>query len=352
MKKTGAAKTVEELAALVSGRVVGDGSLAIVDLANIGEASGQDLVFVSARKFLGSVKASSAGAVIVSGAMEGDSAFEGKTLIVVDDPQLAFAIILDELRPTCHPSPGLDDAAVVKADATIGEGVSIGACAVIEEGAVIGAGTVIYPGVYVGVDSSVGEDSVLYSNVSVREGCHVGSRVTIHPNSVIGSDGFGYVYTGGKYKKIPQRGSVTICDDVEIGACVAVDRATIGVTTIGRGTKIDNLVQIAHNVSVGEDAVIVSQVGISGSTTIGDRVRIGGQVGIVGHLTLGDDCAVGAQSGVSCDIAPGEVLSGTPAIPHTTWLRSMGVVKKLPDMKRRLDSIDKRLKALEGDGEG
>jgi UDP-3-O-[3-hydroxymyristoyl] glucosamine N-acyltransferase len=217
----------------------------------------------------------------------------------------------------------------------------------VGEGCEIGDRAVLYPGVYLGESVQVGEESVLYPNVVIMDRCVVGKRVILHPGAVIGSDGFGFARDGAKFVKIPQVGIVVIEDDVEIGANCAVDRAAMGKTWIKRGVKTDNLIQIGHNVTVGEDTIIVAQVGIAGSTEIGNRVALGGQVGVVGHIKVGDGAMIGAQAGVGQDVAPGQILSGSPAFPHREWLRAQAAFQKLPEMKKALGELEKRMKQIE-----
>jgi UDP-3-O-[3-hydroxymyristoyl] glucosamine N-acyltransferase len=205
----------------------------------------------------------------------------------------------------------------------------------------------LYPGVYVGEDSSVGEDSVLHPNVSIYPRTIIGKRVILHSGVVVGSDGFGYAKEGKKNVKIPQVGSVEIEDDVEIGANTTIDRAALGKTIIRRGVKIDNLVQVAHNVVIGEDSIIVAQVGISGSTKIGSNVTLAGQVGVVGHIEIGDNVMVGAQSGVAHELPPNQAYTGSPALPHREFLRVVTVIPKLPEMRKTLIDIEKRLIKIE-----
>ncbi len=253
----------------------------------------------------------------------------------------------DVWPPPVLPPPGVHPKAEVAEKAILGKDVSVGAFSVIESGAIIGDHAVIFPGVYIGTDALVGEDTVLYSGVSVREGCVIGKRVIIHCNSVIGSDGFGYGFDGARYFKIPQRGIVRIEDDVEIGACVTVDRAALGETIIGRGTKIDNLVQVAHNVKIGEHTVITAQVGIAGSTSVGSYAQLGGQAGLAGHITVGDRVTVAAKSGVTKDISDGRTVSGFPAISHAEWLRAQTVFPRLPEIKKTVQELLERIEALE-----
>lgn len=330
---------------MTAGRVAGNADAVIEDVAAIDAAGPGEITFLADRANAKLLKSTKASAVIVK---EGEyEETSGLNLVLVKNPQIAFAALLEVFRPGYLPGPGVHPLAAVHAGARLGEGVSIQAFAVVEDGASIGKGAVLFPGVYIGKDAEIGEAAVIYSNVSVREGCKVGARVVIHCNSVIGSDGFGYAWEGGRYFKLPQRGIVRVEDDVEIGACVTVDRAALGETVIGRGSKIDNLVQIAHNVRIGDNAIIVAQAGIAGSTRVGSRVQIGGQVGIVGHIDIGDGVMIGAKSGVSADLPSGGVFSGIPAIPHGEWLRAQSIYAKLPELKKKILELEKRLKALE-----
>ncbi|MDO8427458.1 MAG: UDP-3-O-(3-hydroxymyristoyl)glucosamine N-acyltransferase, partial [Deltaproteobacteria bacterium] len=278
------------------------------------------------------------------------SAGEGRNFIIVKNPQLAFAKLIDLFRPAKLPVPGIHPKAEVHPGARIGKDASIQAFVVVEDGADIGARSILFPNVYVGRNASVGEGSILYPGVAVREDCIVGSRVIIHCNAVVGSDGFGYARDKKAYHKIPQRGIVRIGDDCEIGACATIDRATLGATVIGRGTKIDNLVQIAHNVLVGEDSIMAAQTGIAGSAKIGNCTQFGGQVGVVGHIEVGDNAMVGAKSGVTNSVPQGAAVSGIPAIPHGEWLRSAAIFGKLPELKKRIAELEKRVKELEDNG--
>ncbi|MBI5887655.1 MAG: UDP-3-O-(3-hydroxymyristoyl)glucosamine N-acyltransferase [Deltaproteobacteria bacterium] len=344
-----ARKSLDELASLTGGRVQGDGGAVITGILPVEEARPGDIAFIAGKRQLKLLKDCRASALIVKDGEFAEGSFPaGVNLLLVKNPYLAFAKCLEVLRPQSAKEPGIHERAVVHPGAAIGKAVSIQACAVIEEGAVVGDRAVIYPGAYVARGAVIGEDAVIYSGVTVREDCIIGKRVIIHSNSVIGSDGFGYARDGAKYYKIPQTGVVRIEDDVEIGACCAVDRATLGETVIGRGTKIDNLVQIAHNVKVGQDTVIVAQVGVAGSATIGSRVQIGGQAGIAGHIELGDEAMIGAQAGVAGDVPKGSVMSGYPAIPHGDWLRASTVFTKLPEMKKKLAELEKLIREIEG----
>jgi UDP-3-O-[3-hydroxymyristoyl] glucosamine N-acyltransferase len=223
---------------------------------------------------------------------------------------------------------------------------------VVEPGAKVGARSVLYPGTYVGHDATIGEDSTLYSNVTVRERCVVGSRVILHPGAVIGADGFGFAFNpeGPEHYKIPQAGIVRIEDDVEIGANSCVDRATVGETSIGKGTKIDNLVQIAHNVKIGQLTIICAQAGVAGSVQIGSGVVLAGQVGIVNHLKIGDMVKVSAKAGVMHDVEDGVSVGGSPAVEHKTWLRAQAAARELPETLKELRALRRRIEELEKKG--
>lgn len=337
---------LEELAALSGGSVRGDAKAVITGFSSLEDARPGDIAFAAGKKYFKAAASSKATAVIADAEIEGVG-----NLVLVKNPHLAFAKAVEALCPSERPSPGVSPRAEVHAGAKIGEGVSIQSFCVVEDGAEIGGGTVLYPGVHVGKGAKIGYLCVLYQGAVVREGCIIGDRVIIHCNSVVGSDGFGYARDGAKYVKVPQRGIVRIGDDVELGACVTVDRATIGETAIGRGTKIDNLVQIAHNVKIGEDTVIVAQAGVAGSTTIGSRVQLGGQVGVAGHITIGDEVGVGAQSGVTGSLPSRGVFSGMPAIAHGEWLRAATVFGKLPELKKKIAELEKRMEELEEKGQ-
>lgn len=341
-----AGKRLSELAELVGGEIKGQGSALITGAAPLGEAGPGDVSFVSGKKHAGLLSRTRASAVVVRDAGE---APDGLNLILAGNPELAFARILGVLRPQAVPAPGVHPRAEVHPGAKLGSSVSAQAFSVVEDGARVGDRTVLFPGVYVGKGAEIGPDCVIYPGVAIREGCKIGARVIIHCNSVVGSDGFGYARDKARYVKMPQTGIVRIGDDVEIGACVAIDRATMGETVIGRGTKIDNLVQVAHNVRVGEDTIIVAQAGIAGSSRVGSRVQIGGQSGVNGHISIGDDTGIGARSGVAQDVPPRSVYTGYPAIPHTEWLRAQNLYSRLPELRKKISELEKRIAGLEAD---
>jgi UDP-3-O-[3-hydroxymyristoyl] glucosamine N-acyltransferase len=235
----------------------------------------------------------------------------------------------------------------VESSATLGEGVTVYPGACIGKNVVVGSRTVIYPGVVLYDNVTIGEECIIHANSVIRESCRLGNRCIIQPGVVIGSDGFGYAPDGSGYYRIPQIGIVVLDDDVEIGANSCVDRAAVEVTRIGRGTKLDNLVQIAHNCEIGEDCMIVSQVGIAGSAKIGNHVTLAGQVGVVGHITVGDNVIVGGQSGVTGSLQPNAAYSGSPAIPHKEWLKLSMVLPHIPELRKAVSSMEKRITELE-----
>ena len=269
----------------------------------------------------------------------------GVTYVRVENPNLAFAHISKLFwPPPVHP-PGVDPRAFVDPQSFVDPRATVMGNVTVARGAQIFAGAVLFPGVYVGENSRIGQNTLLYPNVVVRENCVVGDRVIIHANSVIGADGFGFAFdsSAAEHVKVPQVGRVRIEDDVEIGACTCIDRATLGETVIGRGTKIDNLVQIAHNVQVGALSLLCSQVGVSGSTTLGTGVVLAGQVGVAGHLQIGDGVKVGAQSGIAQDVPAGAMVSGSPAIPHLQWLKNAAVYRKLAELVKEVRQLRIRL---------
>jgi UDP-3-O-[3-hydroxymyristoyl] glucosamine N-acyltransferase len=274
-------------------------------------------------------------------------------VIRVDSPDQALAVAAPLLAPPPPElAPGVHPSAVVADDVELGEGVRIGPHVVIERGAKIGAGSALWAGCYIGVEAVVGENCVLYPLSSLRERVRLGDRVIIHNGAVIGSDGFGYLpEKDGSWTKILQVGIVEIGDDSEIGANVTVDRARFGKTVIGKGVKIDNLVQVAHNVQIGDHTAMAAQVGISGTTKIGKHVRMGGQVGLAGHLSVGDGAILGAQSGISKDVKPGAFMFGSPASPIDKTMKAQASLLRLPKLKKRMAELERRLAALEAQGE-
>ncbi len=336
-------KRLKELAEWVDGTVVGDGEVEISAVAAIEEARAGEITFIANSKYLPKLGETQASAVIVSKEVtQGD-----KPLLCVTNPYLAFAKILILFSQKPYQAKGIHSNAWVSPTAKLGKELTLYPLAYVGDRCVIGDRVTLYPGVYVGEDSAIGEDSILYSNASIYPGTVIGKRVILHSGVVVGSDGFGYVKDGKRNVKIPQIGSVEIEDDVEIGANSAVDRATFGKTIIQRGVKIDNLVQVAHNVVIGEDSILCAQVGISGSTRLGSNVTLAGQVGVVDHTEIGDNVMVGAQAGVTRRLTPNQGYVGSPAIPHREFLRINAVFSKLPEMRKTLIEIEKRFKKIE-----
>lgn len=343
-------RTVSELAAHVGGEVLGDGARTIRGINALAEAGPDELSFYGNPKYRKDYEATRAGAVLV---LPDAPTPEGRTVIRVAMPHLAFAKVTSLLFPSRRPAAGVHPRAVVHPDAVVHREASILANAVVEAGAHIGARTVLHPGVYVGEGAHIGEDCVLYPNVTLREGCRLGDRVILQANAVIGADGFGFAFdpgaqNGPEHYKVPQVGIVRIEDDVEIGAGTCVDRATFGETVIGRGTKIDNLVQIAHNVQVGPLSIICAQAGVSGSAQLGTGVLLAGQVGVVGHIKVGDLARVGAQSGVAQSVPDGATLSGSPAIPHRQWLKNVAAQSQLSELVREVRQLRRQVDELKG----
>lgn len=334
---------MKEIASFVGGTVSGDGEAKIKAVRGIDEAAEGDLTFVANRKYRKKLVSTGATAVLVPR----DTVCPGKNLILVDDPYVAFGRVLGILYPEEQTGTGISDQAWLAADAHISPGATIHPFVYVGARTKVGSGVVLYPGVFLDHDVVVGDDSVLYPHVTVYRRCRIGRRVVIHAGAIIGSDGFGFARPGWENIKIPQTGFVQIDDDVEIGANTTIDRGTIGKTWIKQGAKIDNLVQIAHNVVIGEKAMIVSQVGIAGSTKIGDRVLIGGQAGLVGHITIGDGTMIAARSGIHEDIPPGRIVAGAPHQPHREWLRTAATIPKLPEMRNTITQLVKKIEEIE-----
>ncbi len=341
-----------ELAQEVGGRVEGDPARRVGGVAGLDEAETGDVSFVTEASG-DSPDESKAGCLVVPADWSGQ-AREGQALIRVADPNRAISRIAEVLLPPPPaPAPGVHPRAVVAPSAVLGADVQVGPCAVVGEGVWLGDRTRVRAGVVVEAEAVVGADCDLHAGVVVRERVRIGSRVVIHAGSVIGSDGFGYLSGKSGPEKIPQLGTVEIGDDAELGACVTVDRARFGVTRIGARVKIDNLVQIAHNVTIGEGSILVSQVGVAGSTKIGRGCVIAGRAAIDGHLVIGDGARVGGMAGVTKDVPPGTDVSGFPAIPHSNELRRQAALRRIGEVLERLDAVERRLAQLdEGRGDG
>jgi UDP-3-O-[3-hydroxymyristoyl] glucosamine N-acyltransferase len=338
-----AARTLKELAEYLGGVVKGDENVTVNGLAPLESAGPDKITFLANPKYASKVAETCAAAVLMSPGGES----HGRNIIEVANPYLGFAKLLTLFYTRQHPPLGVLPEAIVGTQVTLGEDITVYPGACIGNNVIIGAGSVIHSGAVIYEGAVVGDDCVIHANVTIRERCRIGNRCIIQPGAVIGSDGFGYAPDGSAYYRIPQIGIVVLEDDVEIGANCTVDRAALEVTLIKRGTKLDNLVQIAHNCQIGEDCMIVSQVGISGSVKIGNHVTLAGQVGVAGHLTIGDNVIVGAQAGVPSSLPANAFYSGSPTMPHKDWLRAMAVVPRLPELKKNISSLEKRIAELE-----
>lgn len=338
-------KSVGEIAELVNGSVIGDCTSRITGVNGIKQAAAGDLSFVAGSRYLQYLESSGATAVLVTPNVSSST----KTLIQVENPYHAFVRVLQacatENAPRCP--AGVHESAAIGRNVTLGDGVAIDAFVRIADDCTIGDRAVLYAGVYVGQGATIGADTVVYPNAVIREGVRVGARCILHAGVVLGTDGFGFAPVNGTWFKIPQVGNVVIGDDVEIGTNTAVDRATFGNTVVGRGTKIDNLVQIAHNVELGEHCVISGMTGIAGSTTIGRNVTIAAQVGIADHVEVGDGATIAGRSGVATPVKPGAIVSGYPAMDHQAELRILANLRRLPETVRKVKELERRIHELE-----
>lgn len=340
--------TLRELAERLECRLEGDGAVEVDHVAPIHSAGPGAVTFVANRKYEKLLPATRASAVILR---EGGPRAPCAMLLAAD-PYLAFARAVGLFAAVLRPQPGVHPLAAVAAGVALGRGVSIGPFVAIDEGASIGDRTVVYPNVTIGREARVGTDCVIHSNVSIRERVTIGNRVILQNGVVIGGDGYGFVRRGdGTHEKIPQVATVVIEDDVEMGANSTVDRPAVGETRIRSGSKIDNLVQIGHGVTVGRNVLMAAQVGIAGSTDVGDDVILGGQVGVGGHLTIGRGAVAVGQSGVTNSIEPGAFVAGYPAIDSREWRRASVLFRRLPELKRRIEALEARLAEWTGGGD-
>jgi UDP-3-O-[3-hydroxymyristoyl] glucosamine N-acyltransferase len=336
---------LKELASLFDGEIIGRphaDDIEISGVSGIKEAQEGDITFISAQRYIKDLSGCRASCVIVKEPVSDLNI----TQLKVSNPYLAFAKLLEHFYVKPQKHIGISKDAVVSDAVKLAKDISIFPFSYISDGVSIGSGTFIYPHVFIGENAAIGEKCIIYPNVTLREGVKVGNGVVIHSGSVIGSDGFGYVFDKGRHHKIPQVGGVIIEDDVEIGSNVSIDRSTTGNTIIGKGTKIDNLVQIAHNVKIGNNSIIIAQVGIGGSTEIGDFVTLAGQVGVADHAKIDSETMIGAQSGVKGYVAKGS-YSGSPVIPHRDWLKAQAIFAKLPELNKKIRELEEKIKKLE-----
>ncbi|HKX62856.1 MAG TPA: UDP-3-O-(3-hydroxymyristoyl)glucosamine N-acyltransferase [Verrucomicrobiae bacterium] len=338
--------TAADVAKHVGGEVMGDGSVALSAFAPADSARAGDLTFAENENYFARAEKSAASAILVATSVSSSS----KTLIRVANPRVAFAKVLPLFFPEPFFAPGVHPSAQISSQARIDPTAHIGAFCIVADGVQIGPRTVLEGGNHLGADCVVGEDSHLFPNVVLYARSQVGNRVRIHSGTVVGSDGFGYVFDQGRHLKVPQIGNVIIQDDVEIGSNVSIDRGALGSTIIGRGTKIDNLVQIGHNVVLGEHCILCGQVGVAGSTKVGSYTTMAGQVGVAGHLTIGSQVTLGAQAGVMNNIPDGEKWLGAPAQPDRDMKRIFVALQRLPELSKRVKELEKRLEEREGEG--
>lgn len=342
--------TAGQIAALLGGTVEGDGDTKVYTFAKIEEAGPGCLTFLANPKYTHYIYSTNAGAVLVSNSFEAEGAISA-ALIRVENPYEALSRLMRMADQALNPQPtGIEQPCFIAEGVTVPEDAYIGAFAYIGEGVELGKGVKIYPNVFIGRGSQIGEGTILYPGAKVYPRCKVGKRCIVHAGAVIGADGFGFAPNAeGKYEKIPQMGIVIIGDDVEVGANTTIDRATMGETVIGEGTKLDNLIQIAHNCTVGSNTVMAAQVGVAGSTHVGSRCMVGGQVGFAGHINIGDNVQIGAQSGIPNNVAAGSRVMGYPAVDSREFLRQAALIKRLPAMADELRRLGRELDAIKAD---
>jgi len=336
--------SIQDIAILIGADIEGDNQAVIDSVSKIEEGKAGSISFLANPKYESHLYTTKASAVIVSKLFVPQQTVHA-TLLRVDDPYASFTVLLEKVSAAIQQKVGVSSQAYIANTVTYGEGVYIGPFAYVGEHVEIASNAKIYPFAYIGDYCKVGENSIIYPHVSIYYGCSVGANTIIHSGATIGSDGFGFAPQGdGSYKKIPQIGGVVIEDNVEVGANTTIDRATMGATRIKSGTKLDNLVQVAHNVEIGEHTVVAAQSGISGSTKLGKCCMIGGQVGVVGHLMVADGTQVGAQSGVSKHVRkPNQVLRGSPAQPIKKQLKAEALIRRLDDMYARIKALEAKV---------
>ena len=349
--------TVGEIARLLDAQILGDSRILITGVAGLDTASAGTISFIENERMIEDAFAGSASAIIAPESLreELESLQKSakrtrpklKSVVLTGNPRLAFAKLIEWMQPASVPERGVHSSAVIENTAIIGEGVTIREFCYVGHAARIGDGAILYPHVYVGDGAQIGEDTILYPNVVCGHHVQLGRRVRVHASSVVGGDGFGYVFDGQKHFKVPQVGTVIVEDDVEIGCNVCIDRATMGATRIGEGTKIDNLVQIAHNVQIGKNCILCGQVGLSGSVIVEDNVMMAGQAGLRDHVKIGKGAILGAKAGIMADVGPGEFVAGAPAVPNRDYMKINAASRKLPEMTRQLRRLEKAVALLQ-----
>lgn len=345
--------SASQIALLVNGHVEGNAEATVNSFGKIEEAKEGELSFLANPKYEEYLYNTKASVIIINEAYTLKQPVTA-ALIRVKDAYSAFATLLAKYQEiVAQQLKGIQEPSYISKSASYGDNVFIGAFAYLGERVKVGKNTKVYPGVFLGNDVQLGDNTTLHAGVKIMQGCLVGNNVTIHAGTIIGSDGFGFApQADGSFAKVPQIGNVIIEDDVEIGANTTVDRATIGSTIIRKGAKLDNLIQIAHNVEIGQSTVVAAQAGISGSTKLGKGVMVGGQAGIVGHIHIGDGAKINAQSGVSKSMEPGQAVTGSPAYDYTSALRSQAVSRKLPELEKRIKELEQAIKDLKNNFSG
>ncbi len=334
--------TLKEIAARIGGEVSGDGEIGITGIASLAGAREGEITFLLGKSFERQVHGSKASAFIV-GRDTDQAVLAGRNAVIVKNPALAYALVADLFDAPFSRPAGVSDKTFISPSAVVSEGAVVYPYVYIDEGAVVGKNVTIFPFSFVGRNVRIGDGTVIRPNVSIYDGTVIGRRVIVHAGAVLGSDGFGYVWDGEKHKKIPQLGVLEIADDVEIGANTCIDRASLDKTTIGKGAKVDNLVQIAHNVAVGEKSVFAAQVGVAGSSTIGRNVVLGGKAGVADHVSIGDGVMAAGGTGITKSVEAKSIIAGTPHMAHRDWLRLQAYLRKLPALFERMETVEKKL---------
>lgn len=333
---------LKEINEIINGELIGDGETVISDISSINKAKKGEITFLINKNYEKYLDECQASAIIVDSSLASDK-LKNRNIILTKNPALSYIKVANIFNIVKKKETGISHLASISKSARIATTASISPFVFIGDDAVVGERVTLFPFVHIGDGTIIGDDSIVYPNVTIYDRTEIGKRVIIHGGTVIGSDGFGYIWDGEKHQKIPQLGTVLIEDDVEIGANVTIDRATLETTVIKKGTKIDNLVQIAHNVSIGENSIIVAQVGIAGSSTIGKNVILAGQVGVRDHVTIGDNTRAGGQTGITKDVKAGSIVSGTPHMPHKDWIKLQIYLKKLPELFERIKEIENKI---------